>query len=95
MPCFFVYMLKCRDQTYYVGQTDDLNKRISQHQNGDCKWSYTYTRRPVELVFAQTLTSRQEAKMAEVKIKDWSRKKKEALMAKDWNEVSRLAKKKF
>jgi predicted GIY-YIG superfamily endonuclease len=87
---FYVYILKCSDGSYYTGHTDDLNKRIAEHQNGVYK-GFTYYRRPVELIFQQHFSSRDEAFNAEQKIKGWSRKKKEALMRNDWNEVIRLA----
>jgi len=87
-------MLKCRDDSYYVGHTDNLEKRLSEHKLKKYE-GYTSARLPVKLVFAQTLYSRYEALAAERKIKNWSRAKKEALIKKDWNEVSRLFRKKF
>ena len=94
MEYFFVYILKCSDGSYYTGHSDNIEKRISEHNQGliNC---YTSTRLPVECVFIQTCASRIEALEAEHKIKKWSRKKKEALIKKDWNELSILSKKKF
>ena len=91
---FYVYILKCRDRSYYTGHTDDLEKRLSEHRSGivDC---YTFKRRPVELVYFQEFVTRDEAFDAERRIKGWSRKKKEALIKQDWNLISRLGKKKF
>ena len=76
MEDFYVYILKCRDGSYYTGHTDNLEKRMSEHQEGlvPC---YTSTRRPVYLVYADTYASRAEAVEAERRIKPWSRKKKE------------------
>ena len=91
---FFVYMLKCRDDSYYVGHTDNIEKRISEHKNKKYE-GYTSARLPVKLVFVQSFTSRYEALSAEKKIKSWSKKKKEALITKNWNEISRLSRKKF
>jgi len=54
---FFVYMLRCADQSYYVGHTDDLERRIGQHQAGDVE-GYTRQRRPIELVWAQETATR-------------------------------------
>ncbi|MEQ1589490.1 MAG: GIY-YIG nuclease family protein [Gallionella sp.] len=88
---FWVYILRCADNSYYTGHTDNLEKRISEHQNGLCA-GYTVGRLPVELVFSQVCTTREEALAAEQQIKGWSRKKKEAMMRGDWAEVSRLAK---
>jgi predicted GIY-YIG superfamily endonuclease len=61
------------------------------HETGE-KGGYTAARRPVRLVFAQETASRQEALALERQFKGWSRKKKEAMMRRDWAELSRLAK---
>ena len=91
---FWVYILKCSDGTYYTGHTDDIDKRLYEHQQGIFRDAYTYRRRPVELIFSQDFGTRAEAQEAEIQIKGWSRKKKEALMASDWVELSRLAQRK-
>lgn len=88
---FWVYILRCADNSYYTGHTDELGKRIGEHQNGLCD-SYTAKRLPVELVFSQEFSTREEALTAEQQIKGWGRKKKEAMMCGNWVEVSRLAK---
>ena len=75
---------------YYAGHTDDLEKRIVEHQTGEIE-GYTSTRLPVTLVFADEFPAREEALARERQIKGWSRKKKEAMMRGDWAEVSRLA----
>ncbi len=87
---FWVYMLRCSDDSYYTGHTDDLEKRLSEHRRGEPK-CYTSRRRPVELVFTEEFPSRVEALETERRIKGWSRAKKEALIAGDWEEISRLA----
>ena len=51
MKIYYVYILKCKDESYYTGFTSNLEERINQHNNGKHKDSYTYKRRPVELVF--------------------------------------------
>ena len=91
---FFVYILKCADGSYYTGHTDNLEKRIEEHRSGmlDC---YTLSRRPLEVAFVQHCSSRYEALAAERKIKNWSRKKKEALIENNWEDLSRFAKKDF
>ncbi len=83
MAYFFVYMLKCSDNSYYLGHTDNLEKRISEHKSKVYS-GYTSTRLPVKVVFMQTFTTRYEALVAERKIKGWTRKKKEALIKKDY-----------
>lgn len=87
---FWVYILRCSDGSYYTGHTDNLEFRIGQHQSGECV-GYTATRCPLELVWTQTFSTREEALSAERQIKGWSRRKKEAMMCGDWEEVSRLA----
>ena len=94
MKYFYVYILKCSDGSYYVGHTDDLNKPISEH-NVQMIDSYTKSRLPIEVVFMQHFASSDDAFKAERQIKGWTRKKKEALIAGNWEVVSRLAKKEF
>jgi len=89
---FWVYILRCSDNSYYTGHTDNLEQRIAQHHQGYFPTCYTYKRRPLELVFSQDFVTREEALTSEQQIKGWSRKKKEAMMRGDWVEVSRLAK---
>jgi predicted GIY-YIG superfamily endonuclease len=88
---FWVYILKCSDNSYYTGHTDNLEQRISQHVSGYFPACYTASRLPVELMFSQPFESRAAALTSEKQIKGWSRKKKEAMIRDDWNEVSRLA----
>ena len=90
---FYMYILKCSDGSYYVGHTDDITKRISEHQMGVLP-CYTKNRRPVKLVYLQDFATRNEAFAAERKVKKWNRKKKEALIAGNWNLLSKLSKRK-
>ncbi|HEY1076986.1 MAG TPA: GIY-YIG nuclease family protein [Fontimonas sp.] len=90
MQPFWVYILRCADGTYYTGHTDNLDLRIVQHESGECD-GYTLSRRPVVLMWSQEFVSREEALAAELQIKGWGRRKKEAMMRGDWGEVSRLA----
>jgi putative endonuclease len=48
---YIVYMLRCSDNSYYIGVTSDLQQRLRQHQSGHYQKAYTYKRRPVELVY--------------------------------------------
>ncbi|MEK6807277.1 MAG: GIY-YIG nuclease family protein [Pseudomonadota bacterium] len=88
---FWVYILECSDGSYYTGHTDNLELRLGQHQSGSVP-GYTHDRRPVQLRFSQEVVTREEALTMELRIKGWSRRKKEAMMRGDWVEVSRLAK---
>lgn len=76
---FWVYILRCADGSYYTGHTDDLAKRLAEHQTGQAA-GYTATRRPVMLLFSEEFPTREEALASEQRIKGWSRKKKEAMM---------------
>ena len=87
---FWVYILRCNDNSYYTGHTDDIEKRIAQHREAK-NGGYVATRMPVTLVFSEQFSTRLEALALERQIKGWSRKKKEALMREDWIELSRLA----
>jgi predicted GIY-YIG superfamily endonuclease len=87
---FFAYILRCADGSYYTGSTDELEKRIAEHQNGEgCAW--TRKRLPVEFVWRQEFPTRDEARAAEHQIKKWSRAKKEALIEGRFDIVSKLA----
>lgn len=83
---FAVYILRCADNSYYTGHTDDLERRLAQHQSGTIR-GYTFDRRPVELMWADHLPTREEALASEMRIKRWSRAKKEAWIAKDWSRL--------
>lgn len=69
----FLYILKCADNSLYVGNTNDIENRVIQHQNGI---GSTYTRRriPVMLIFVQQFTSLELAFWKEKQIKRWSKK---------------------
>ncbi len=84
MKLFYVYILKCNDNSYYVGITNDIERRLEKHNEGNSSNSYTFKRRPVKLVFVETYNDFQVAEIWEKKLKGWSRRKKEALIEKNW-----------
>ena len=90
MQPFFTYLLRCADGSYYAGHTDDLEIRLQQHAVGQV--GYTATRKPVALVWQAEFETRDAALAFEMQIKGWSRSKKEALIAGDWERVQALAK---
>ena len=94
MNNFYIYILKCNDDSYYVGHTDDIDKRIAEHESNayDC---YTSMRLPIKVMYVQTFATRAEALEMERLVKKWSRKKKEALIENNWSKLTSLAKKKF
>lgn len=91
---FYAYMLRCADGSYYLGHTDNLELRLGQHHSGEVA-GYTQRRRPVTLVWSEAFGTRDEAIAAEQQIKGWSRKKKEALIAGDWDAIRLAARKSF
>lgn len=87
MKTFFVYILKCNDDSYYVGVTNDIERRLEEHNQGISANSYTCKRRPVKLVFCETYNDFQIAEQWEKRLKGWSRKKKEALIERNWEKL--------
>jgi putative endonuclease len=79
---YFIYLVKCSDNTLYCGIAKDLPKRLSEH-NGAAKGGakYTKSRRPVELVYKEEAKNLSEALKREIAIKKLTRKEKEDLFA--------------
>lgn len=88
---YFVYILECSDKSYYVGVTNDLETRLTQHDNGENASAYTSTRRPVKLKYYKRFDQIEHAIEFEKQVKGWSRKKKEALFNENWEEIVRLS----
>lgn len=87
----FVYMLECADGSYYVGSTRaGVDKRVADHHAGRFD-GYTKGRRPVRLVYAQECQRITDAIAAERQVKGWSRRKKQALIAGDFDALPGLA----
>lgn len=80
MKFYYVYILRCKDNSLYVGITNDLQRRINEHNDGKLANAYTFSRRPVFLEFYQDFTDPNQAIYFEKKLKRWSKKKKEALI---------------
>ena len=87
---FHVYILRCADASYYVGHTDNLEKRLAEHHHGGIT-VYTRKRRPLTLLFTEKFADREQALAAERQIKGWSRSKKEALINGNWQRLRALA----
>jgi putative endonuclease len=73
---YFVYILKCNDQTLYTGITSDLERRVKEHNSSKLGAKYTKIRRPVELVYSKQFSDRSSAMIEEARIKKLSRKEK-------------------
>ena len=87
MKYYYVYILKCNDGSYYTGVTNNIEKRLGEHNSGDSITSYTFKRRPVELVYNQQFNDIKQAIELEKQIKGWSRRKEEALINEDWKKL--------
>jgi putative endonuclease len=93
MKSYVVYILECSDGSYYTGSTADINKRFWEHEQGVMPSSYTYSRRPVKLVWTSEETQRySEALKWERQIKGWSRVKKQALIRGDFDAIHEIVK---
>lgn len=92
MKIYYVYIVKCSDNSYYTGLTNDVERRVNEHNSGLNPESYTHIRRPVELVFCYEFNDVNQAIIFEKQIKGWSRKKKEAIINDNWNLLPELSK---
>ena len=75
-----VYILECSDSSYYTGVTNDLDRRLWEHETGYDPSAYTFFRRQVKLVYSDWISDPSQAIALEKQIKGWSRAKKEALI---------------
>lgn len=78
----YFYVLKCRDNSYYAGYTNNLERRIDMHNQGKGA-KYTRGRCPVELIYHETFETQTLAMQAEYQFKQLNRKQKEKWMAKE------------
>jgi putative endonuclease len=78
---FFTYILQCVDTTLYVGCTNDLEKRLKQHNEAKCGAHYTKIRRPVELKYWEEFDNIADARAREAEIKRWTRIEKLSLIS--------------
>ena len=81
-------MVRCSDGSFYVGVTNDADRRIAEHNLGVDPDCYTFIRRPVELVYSAEFHWVDEAIAWEKRLKGWSRAKKLALIENDWSAIS-------
>ena len=95
MKLLYVYILECADGTYYTGITNNIERRLNEHQSGCNPGSYTFPRRPVEMVFYAEFTDFFAAIDKEKQIKRWSSAKKKALIDGMYDDLINLARKKF
>ncbi len=93
MNSYFVYILECSDTSYYIGITNDVEKRVHEHQSGIDKSCYTYTRRPVTYLYHEEFSEVEQAIQREKQLKGWSKRKKLALIQGDFDGLVSLSKK--
>ena len=77
---YFIYILKCSDETLYTGITTDIKRRVHEHNTSDKGAKYTKLRRPVELVYSENSENRSTASKREYAIKKLTREKKMELI---------------
>jgi putative endonuclease len=87
-----VYIVECADGSYYTGVTNDVERRVAQHNDLESATGFTARRLPVQLVFAQQFTSPAEALAMEKRIKKWRREKKLALIEGRFEDLPKLSK---
>ena len=92
MNQYFVYILLCSDKSYYTGVTNNMERRMYEHETGLNPNSYTHKRRPVRLVFCERFIDINQAIAFEKQVKGWKRSKKEALIKGDWDLLPELSK---
>ena len=87
---FYTYMLHCNGGAFYVGHTDNLERRVAEHESGLIT-GFVADHWPAKLVWSEAFPTRLEALEMERRVKGWSRAKKMALIRGDWNRISELA----
>lgn len=88
---YYVYIIECRDGSFYTGLTNDLMRRFTEHCEGIYPTCYTFKRRPLTLRYYETIPFSLEAAQREKQLKGWSRIKKMALINADLHKLSLLA----
>lgn len=87
----YTYILLCSNGEYYVGSTEDLDKRLQEHQSGrGC--DFTKAHLPVKLVYTEEYPTIEEAYKRERQLHGWSKAKKEALICGDIDKLKQLSK---
>lgn len=88
---YYVYILECKDGSFYIGLTNELIRRFEEHCKGEYETCYTFKRRPVTLAYYETIPFLQDAIDREKQLKGWSRAKKIALIKQDYHNLQLLS----
>ena len=94
LKIYYTYIVQCQDGFHYTGITNDLERRIAEHNEGVDPLCFTYKRRPVCLKYFERFTDVLQAIAREKQLKGWSKKKKEALFNEDYELLKELSKSK-
>ncbi|MEX1189813.1 MAG: GIY-YIG nuclease family protein [Bacteroidia bacterium] len=89
---YHVYILKCSDDSYYIGVTNNIVRRMGEYENGQSVKAYTFLRRPLKLVYKKEFRNILKAIAYEKQLKGWRRAKKEALVEGRLKDLVGLAK---
>ena len=92
MTYLYVYILECADDSYYIGVTNNVGRRFIEHSTGIKENSYTFSRRPLKLVYCRQFAKPMDAINFEKQLKGWTRGKKIALIRNDYDRLHDLAK---
>ena len=79
---FYVYIVECKDQSLYVGSTNDLKRRVKEHNESKRGAHYTKIRRPVVLKYSEEYGNLKDARARELEVKGWRRERKISLVLK-------------
>jgi putative endonuclease len=92
MRTYYVYMLQCFDGTYYVGVTNNVDRRFYEHTSGHDPGGYTFSRRPLLLVHVSEFSNPSDAIDFEKRLKGWSHRKKRVFAQGDWTNLVQFSK---
>ncbi|WP_367183228.1 GIY-YIG nuclease family protein [uncultured Aquimarina sp.] len=92
MKLYYVYIVECKDNSFYIGTTNNLERRIYEHNIGLKEDSYTFKKRPVSLKWFETFADPNEAIKIEKQLKGWSRRKKMELIEENWDKLIEYSK---
>lgn len=87
---WYVYLMRCSDNSLYAGITTDLTRRLNEHNNSKLAAKYTRIRRPVSLAYAESSENRSLASKREYQLRKLSKAKKEQLVADYLAQVEKL-----
>ena len=88
--CYYIYIILCADNSYYVGLTNDLIKRFKEHQTGVYERCYTFRKRPLQLQYYEMIPYLQDAVQREKQLKGWTKAKKKALIDRNLHKLQLL-----